>query len=308
MSRSGSVARQSDLRWIVDAYERAQEIRLEMGERLRAFLQNGRNGGSGPPGSPSDVRPARTLEEVRSGETDGPYPLLGRTYRRHWTEESELRRAMERLVHDHPAWPWLERVRGVGTTLAGRLLGRLDVRKADTPSGFWAYCGLATVPGAEYRCSTCGLRRSLPAGWDLRSGHDRFRGDGACPGRLERHRGPEDGVRVAQPAPGRGRKRSYDPTAKKVCYLIGTSFLKNGGAYEELYREERRKLERTRSGWRDGRKHLTALRKVEKAFLVNLWCVWREAEGLELTEPYPTGVQGQPRHHDPWKMVESASG
>lgn len=295
-------AEERDLRWIVDAYERAQKTRLEMGERLRSFLRDRKT----PDGS--SVEPAADLQSIRKGETDGPFPLLGRTYRRHWAEERELRKAMEELVYGHPAWPWLEKVRGVGTTLAGRLLGRLDIRMADTPSAFWAYCGLGTVPGVEYRCRQCGLRRSVPVGFEIQTEHRRAGSSRNCSGSLERHRGPDEGVRVAQPRPTRGKKRSYDPTAKKLCYLIGTSFLKNGGAYEELYRRERRRLDESRPGWQDGRRHLAALRKTEKVFLANLWCVWREAEGLEMTDPYPVEVQGQPGHLDPWSMVESTSG
>lgn len=44
--------------------------------------------------------------------------------------ERMLAREMARRVAEHPAWPWLERVRGVGPTLAARLLARLRIDRA----------------------------------------------------------------------------------------------------------------------------------------------------------------------------------
>lgn len=46
----------------------------------------------------------------------------------------------------HPAWPWLSRVPGADRHLVEPLLARLDPIRAATPSAFWAFCGLATVP------------------------------------------------------------------------------------------------------------------------------------------------------------------
>src|SRR5690606_24495558 len=87
--------------------------------------------------------------EIRAGAADGPVALLGRTYRVHWDEERALRAGMMAALASHPAWPWLERLRGVGPTLACKPLARLDIARAPTPSSFWAYCGLATVPAPD---------------------------------------------------------------------------------------------------------------------------------------------------------------
>ena len=58
-----------DLRWIADAYEQAQHVRLETGERIRAILQ-GRDERS----SDGDGRKSAStiLNAIRRGETDGP--------------------------------------------------------------------------------------------------------------------------------------------------------------------------------------------------------------------------------------------
>ena len=290
-----------DLRWIADAYEQAQRVRVETGERIRAILQGRDERGDvvGVTSSPADV-----LTAIRRGDIDGPVPLLGRTYRRHADEERELRRAMVTALTAHPAWPWLARVKGIGATLAAKLLARLDVTRAPSPSSFWSYCGLATVPGIEYRCQTCGLRASFPTRYRVKGTHMRPDTKSPCTGSLDPHRGPETGVRVAQPRPAAGEKASYDQYAKKVCYLIGVSFLRSGSAYERYYREQRARMERERPGWTSGRMHFAALRKTEKLFLAQLWAVWREAVGMPTTSPYAQGVLGRPDYIPPSSMVE----
>ncbi len=293
-----------ELRWIADAYEQAQRTRIQTGERIRAVVQERDETWEVETELPGDAD--ELLKQIRQGLTDGPVPLLGRTFRRHWEAEQELAEAMKQSLQQHPAWPWLERVRGVGPTLAGKLVARLDATKADTPSAFWAYCGLATVPGTEYRCAECGYVAAYPVSYRVSGTHMRLGSSRKCTGALEVSRGPEEGVRVAQPKPARGERASYDQYAKTVCYLIGASFLKSGGAYADYYRREKAKLERDRPGWPAARRHLTALRKTEKLFLSHLWLVWREALVLPLTEPYAHAVQDHESLIDPWAMVAGA--
>lgn len=251
---------------------------------------------------------AQVLREIAKGDTPGPVPILGRTYRRHAEEEGDLKKNMMEALQGHPAFPWLEQVRGIGPTLACKILARLDVHKAPHASSFFAYCGLATVPGEKYRCETCGLVRGWPAGYKVTGVHLALGTQKSCSGSLEKVAGPEDGIRAAQPKPVKGKEASYDQYAKKIMYLVGTSFLKAGGPFERFYRKKRAMLERERQGWADGRKHLTALRATEKLFLGCLWAVWREAEGLPVTDPYPIAELGHKNPVDPWDMVEDGRG
>ncbi|HET9983206.1 MAG TPA: transposase [Longimicrobiales bacterium] len=267
-SGTGRGAEAADLRSLAAAYEQAQRVRVELGERIRAAARDG----------------AGLLERIRAGATDGPAPLLGRTYRRHWEQERELARGMAEALDAHPAWRWLRGVHGVGPTLGCRLLARLDLDRARNPSAFWAYCGLATVPGVEYRCDACGLVRSFPAEQDVAGPHRR-RGDGsACTGRLV-PTGGSGGVRVAQPRTRPGERGAYDGEAKRICYLIGASFLQTDGPYRDYYDAERERLARAQPAWSPARQHLTALRKTEKRFLRDLWVEWRSALGLPASAP-----------------------
>lgn len=244
-----------------------------------------------------------TIKAIQAGETLGPVPMLGRSHHRYWTEERETYRDMMRALRSHPAWTWLEQVKGIGPTLGCKLLARFDATKADNVSSFWAYAGLATVPAEQYECAECGIVRAWPVGYDVTGKHQALGTSKACKGALVKTRGAEDGVRCAQPKPSRGTKASYDQYAKKVLYLVGTSFLKAGGPYEAFYRRERAKADRERPGWADGRKHYLALRKTEKLFLSNLWQIWREALGLPTPDPWAIAHGGHDGKIEPWSMV-----
>jgi hypothetical protein len=292
-----------ELRWIADTYDQAQRLRVQAGERIRAILQGRAGGMEGLAVEGSD--PDTTLRRIRRGETDGPSKFLAEVYRLNATAEDAAQEALKDTLAHHPTWPWLSHVRGVGHTLAGRLLSRLDPARAPTPSAFWAYCGLATVPGQEYGCATCGRVMAQPVGYRVTGAHQRLNGKGPCPGVLEARRGPGEGVRVAQPRPGRGERARYDRTAKKACHLICVSFLRCRGPYADWYREVRASLEVSRPGWAKGRMHFTALRKTEKLFLAHLWIVWREALQLPVGTPHSAGRDAA--SPDPWAMTAAGS-
>lgn len=288
----------TEIRWFAEAFEQAQRLRIQTGERI-CTVSGAAQDGDGARGAGD----AELLQRIRAGETDGPVIALGRAYRRHCEQEQEMAGFLAEVLAAHPAWPWLAKVRGVTPTLAGKLVARLDITRAETPSGFWAYCGLATVPGLEYRCEACGLSASYAVDYQVSVRHARHGAEEPCSGRMQPVTGQVGGVRVAQPRPGRGERAGYDPQAKKLCFLLGSSLLRANGAYQQYYQRERAKLDGTRPDWAPGRRHLTALRKMEKLFLSHLWLVWRAAVGLPVTEPYEHPRQEQDTRSDPWSMV-----
>ena len=290
-----------DLRSIATAFESAQAQRLRTGEQLRASLAS-RGGADGAHSrGVNDVE--ALLARLRTGGTPPAVSALGETYRRQWSEERDLLRALSERIARHPAWPWLERVRGLGPSLAARLLARLDVDRAPTPSSFWSYCGLATVAAQVYRCTECGYELSLPAGRHIRASHRVPRSAEPCAGTLvPAGDGPR---RVAQPRPTRGENAPYDREAKKLCYLIGISFVRQGDSYKRYYTEQRARLEATKPDWIPRRRHLTALRMTEKLFLAHLWLIWREQLGLPVTAPYADTRDDAVPAPRPWAMVDA---
>jgi hypothetical protein len=287
-----------DLRWLASAFESAQAERLRTGDQIRAVVQN-RGVGGGRSANDVDALLAR----IRHGSTPAQLATLGDTYRRQWSEERDLLRVLSERIAMHPAWPWIERVRGIGPSLAARLLARLDIERAPTPSSFWSYCGLATVAAQLYRCAQCGYELSLPAGRHVRAGH-RMPGSGQpCSGALAP---AGDGARrVAQPRPSRGEHAPYDREAKKLCYLIGISVVRQGDSYKRYYAEQRARLDVAKPEWIPRRRHLTALRMTEKLFLAHLWLVWREQLGLPVTAPYADSRDDAAPAPRPWAMVDA---
>lgn len=311
------------LRYLADRYEQSQRVRIATGERIRAILQ-GRDADAWArkPVEPVDTEAETELQDavepeiveddvadahlkaIVRGETEEPIPLLARTYRRHWEEERETFGAMTASLEAHPAWSWLSQVKGIGPTLACKLLARLDVTLPRTPSGFWMYCGLATVPATAYKCDVCGLERAWPLGYSVTGNHQALGTARKCKGMLQALPGE---ALAAMPKAAGGQKRAYDAYAKKVCYLIGCQFEKLGtrAPYGRFYREHLAKLEREHAAWAAGRRRFTALRIVEKLFLSHLYEVWREALGLEVVEHYASSRLGHEGRIAPEEMIGS---
>lgn len=113
-------------KFIGDSYLQLQKIRIAIGNRLAALRK-------------------------RVGGLSVGVDLLTKFYNTLLELEGYCVRYATEFLQNHPAWPWLSKVRGVGPTLAMRLLSMLDIRRADTISDFWRYCGLGVVDGKAER-------------------------------------------------------------------------------------------------------------------------------------------------------------
>lgn len=271
----------AELRLLYQLYEEAQRTRIAHGERLRAIFQGRSHSGDG-----SDTRDADVLlKEILCGVSVGAPVLLERAYTRAMDDELSAAAGLRDAIAIHPAWAWLSTVKGVGHLLAARLLSRLDIARASTPSAFWAYCGLATIPGVAFRCDSCGLEVGYPLGYEPGGPHQKRSGVGTCAGRLAPVPGSSP-IRVAPRRSSLGGRSGYDARAREACYLFGMSMLRCRSEYRVYYDEERARLAAKRPGWTPKRCHLSAMRKMEKAFLRDLWVAWRKAVGLPVVAPY----------------------
>jgi len=270
-----------DLRLLYQLFEEAQRSRVSHGERLRAIFQ-----GRTVARTRSRVEKADALLKlIAQGNAAGAPRVLERAYARAATDEADAAESLREVIEQHPAWPWLETKKGVGHLLAARLLSRLDVARAKTPSAFWAYCGLATIPGVAYRCSRCKLEVAYPIGYKLHEPHYARSSLRECSGRLQAV-SDEQATRVAPRRSALGGRKGYDSHARKSCYLIGVSLLRCGSDYRTFYDSERERLAKLRPGWTPKHSHLSALRRMEKVFLRDLWLAWRRAVNLPIVAPY----------------------
>jgi hypothetical protein len=301
--RNDDAASPHTLCWLARTFELAQRERIRRGERIRAIAQ-ARDLSWGGDAGPLDGDADELLRRIERGDALGPVPFLGVLYQRAWAEERQLSTLLEETVTMHVAWPWLMQIRGVGPRLAARLLSRLRIDRARSPSAFWSYCGLGTVPAAEYRCESCGTRVLVPEKYSA-PGRHLANGRIACTGRLVRRRGGRP--RVAQPRSRRLEARRYDAAAKTICFLVGTSFSRQGGPYKTYYKDAYARYEGRHPEWPAKHVVYAAMRLTVKLFLKHLWIVWREAERMptEFVDPFTAfgGVPGP----GPWEMVSPPS-
>jgi hypothetical protein len=271
----------AELRLLYQLFEEAQRSRIAHGERLRAIFQ----GRSLSAGDAEAGDPDALIKAVSRGESVGAPRVLEHAYVRAVRDEAEAAAALAEIIESHAVWPWLSGIKGIGTLLAARLLSRLNITRAATPSAFWAYCGLGTNPGAAYRCAECGLELAFPLGYQKPAVHNTGSELRQCSGALERVADAGE-IRVAPRRSSLGGRAGYDAHARKSCYLIGVSMLRCRSDYRSFYDQERARLATFRPGWAPKRCHLSALRRMEKTFLRDLWVAWRRAAGLTVLAPY----------------------
>jgi hypothetical protein len=264
-SRAGA-----EFRWLAKRYRAVVSERVDVGEQLRAILQ-GRDRAWGALSLPD--KPAHLLlGDVRRGTLREPSPIAD-VYRRLFVDEQSLLDELAHRLEGHPAWPWLRELRGIGAALAAQLLARLDRTRAPRPSSFWAFCGLATIAADLWACESCGARIEVVTGRRVPRLHRRA-DDRAerCTAPLVRSATPS--VRIAQTRGATAQFMSYDRTARRVCHLIGVSMLRTRGAYEPVYRTARERFAAMQPTWPKIRCHASALRVMEKRFLLDLWHAW----------------------------------
>jgi len=116
-----------ELRWLTDTYTQSQKIRIASENRLRALIQQ------------ADQGPESVFLNV----------LLNR-----FAEiEKDITKQMGKAVKQHPVWPWLSGVKGLGPKLSTKLLGLIpeDISSFTTVSKLWRYAGLAVIDGKAER-------------------------------------------------------------------------------------------------------------------------------------------------------------
>lgn len=180
--------------------------------------------------------------------------------------EEEIDDEVRKVMIVHPTWPWLKQVRGVGPISSALVVAHIDIERAHSISALWRYAGYGLTDGKRDR-----------------------------------------------PTPG--QKLVYNKTLKTYVYRLITGCIRAGGntdhpqQFDKIYRDAKHGYLTIRgpdSGveepWTLLHCELAARRKAAKLFLAMLWQVWREAEGLPLSEPYVAHAEGHDII-DPWEFV-----
>jgi len=86
----------------------------------------------------------------------------------------------------------------------------------------------------------------------------------------------------------KGYKIRHNPELKAFLFQAGESFIKQKNDYKKIYDKTKKKeLKRVETKMHA---HRRAMRKMIKAFLLDLYLEWRKIEGLEVSKPYSEAI------------------
>lgn len=87
------------------------------------------------------IRLGNQLSAIERGDSTAQPGLPELFMQRFESIEKEIDGYIAQAIGEHPAWPWLEKVKGIGPALAGRLLAPIDIERASSVSALWKYAG-----------------------------------------------------------------------------------------------------------------------------------------------------------------------
>lgn len=82
----------------------------------------------------------------------------------------------------------------------------------------------------------------------------------------------------------RGQQLHYNSRFKSTMYMVGTAIMRRRGAYKTFYDAAKLYYKENRPDWDDGHIHIASMRRMEKAFLADLWEAWRKVEAEQQQE------------------------
>ena len=184
--------------------------------------------------------------------------------------EHELDREIMQIAIGFPIVEKMMRVKGMGLLFAAQLFCEVSIEECDTVSKLWRFAGLGLY---DYWQNSDGKIVSPRSGYKWVNG--------------------EKVYTIVEPEPSwslvkvRDRKMyewtvPYNITLRSLMYNIGTSFLRANSPYRTVY--DTAKVEYLNREWSNGHASMAAMRKMNKLFLAHLWSIWRESEGLPITQ------------------------
>lgn len=170
-------------------------------------------------------------------------------------------RLLEKVLQEYPIYTtFLEKVKGIGPAMAGVIISEIDIHKARHASSIWKYAGLDVAQDGKGRSKRS--EHLIDFAYKDKEGNDAVR-----------------------------KSITFNPFLKtKLMGVLASSFLRAGkdNKYSQIYYNVKNRYE-NHAVYKDSTKlhrHNMALRKMIKQFLIDLYTVWRELEGLPVSKPY----------------------
>jgi len=157
------------------------------------------------------------------------------------------------------------RYKGIGPTMAGVIMSEYDIHKADSPSKFWAFTGLAVIDGQRQR-----LKKGEKAPYNT---FLKAKMVGVLADSLIKCKSP-------------WTKYYYDKKAQWATEMGKCATCEGTGKYKKT---KCGNCEGTGTGPRgksDAHRHRVAMRYMVKMLLLDIWRQWRRHEGLAIRPSY----------------------
>ena len=87
------------------------------------------------------IQMGNRIAAIERGDSDGNADVAQHFAERFGSIENDIAAMIADSVKDHPAYPWLDAVKGIGPGLSGALLAPIDIRRANSISALWRYAG-----------------------------------------------------------------------------------------------------------------------------------------------------------------------
>lgn len=230
---------------------------------------------------------------------DDEKEFLGATSKGLQVLEQKALREVRRALREVPVWRWLKDQKGVGPAMAGVLVSEVDIRRAQTPSALWRYCGLA-VDSRDGRAERRRKKERLHYNPWLKSkvlevlGSSFLRSSSPWREHYDnyKHRKQSTMVDKCMRCHGAGTVQAVDEEARPTPKTV-----------TEKSRKKPKKDTKCHNcdgtggpcvwGESDRHRHRAALRYMVKMFLLELWKAWRTLEGLPLVPDYAQAKLGR---------------
>jgi len=201
-----------------------------------------------------------------SGETE--YCLI-REYIRLLEAEEQQFKDIGKALKGFPIWTeFMLGVRGVGPAMAGVIISEIDIAKAMYPSSLHKYAGLDVAEDGKGRSRKS--EHLVQVEYTDKEGKSATR----------------NGI-------------TFNPFLKtKLVGVLGSSFIKLGGPYREIYDGYKNRLQNRSDLGEESKGHIhnMAVRYMIKMFLIDLHREWRKLEGFAPTVPYHVAKLGLRDH------------
>lgn len=245
---------QSEARFLVDAYYSMQENRIRSAHQVRTLAE-----------------PKKTATETgKEFWTAEPHDVLEWLYGQEEHLEKQIRSALDYYSGSHTAGVWARSNKGIGPVIAAGLLANIDITKAPTVGHIWRFAGLDPTNkwlGTAKATDLVDKVLSDDGSGKRRRGaevsEDQFlRMCAAVNSSPERIRlrlvdRETSEVDMSRAAVIKGlAKRPWNASLKRLCFLIGDSFVKVSNRPDDFYG----KLYKSRKDWETARnqQHLYA--------------------------------------------------